>query len=225
MAAVWLVPLAATVGARIYLYGYEQERRAGDLRDVLPDGTGIRPGDTKVMYRGVEVGSVEEVALGPDHQRVVKVSARLHRCGWRPRAGGDDVLGRSAEDFDDGRFGIEHDPERAVYRPVAGRLGEGDAIHRAGSAAAASGAGAEHRGQGGGEDPVQLQIALAGADFLPGSQIGSVRSVKLADDADAVMLTVLIQPRYAKLVRTTSIFWLVKGIDLKGGDRLHRRCR
>jgi paraquat-inducible protein B len=65
---------------------------------------------------------------------------------------------------------------------------------------------------------VRIEQLQAGAPVLyRGVQIGSVRSMALADSADAVELTVLIQPRYVTLVRTTSIFWLVKGIDLKGG--------
>ena len=61
------------------------------------------------------------------------------------------------------------------------------------------------------------QLQINAPVFYRGVEIGSVRSMELANSADAVWLTVLIQPRYAVLVRTTSIFWLVKGVDLKGG--------
>jgi paraquat-inducible protein B len=211
IALVWLVPLAAAVGAGFYFHSYFLDQ--GPLISVtFSDGTGIRPSDTKVMYRGVEVGQVEDITLSEDHQHIV-VSARLHR----PEAS----LARAGT-----KFWIVR-PQVSFAR-VSGlsTLLSGPYIDLApGNGAAAT--------QFVGLDaPPQLpepgliihvkavrieHLQVDAPVYYRGVEVGAVRSLALGDTAESVELTVLIQPRYATLVRTTSVFWLVKGVDVKGG--------
>src|SRR5690606_19357263 len=73
---VWLVPIvAAAVGG--YLF-YRTEIDVGPTIAIsFADGTNIGQG-SKVVYRGVEVGSVESVELDAGLQQV-NVVARLHK--------------------------------------------------------------------------------------------------------------------------------------------------
>jgi paraquat-inducible protein B len=210
IALIWLVPLAAAAGAGFYFYAYFQER-GPVIAITFTDGTGIRTEDTKVMYRGVEIGHVEDVVLSGDHQHVV-VSARLNRPdGDLARAGTIFWIVRPQVSFS-GVSGLS----TLLSGPFIDLMpGSGD------PATQFSGL----------DEPPQLpapgltirvravrvaQLQVNAPVFYRGVEVGSVRSLALGDNADQVDLTVLIQPRYVKLVRTSSVFWLVKGIDLKG---------
>lgn len=53
--------------------------------------------------------------------------------------------------------------------------------------------------------------------YYRGIQVGVIQSIQLNSDATAVNIQVFIWRRYAELVRSTSVFWIVDGIDVKGG--------
>jgi paraquat-inducible protein B len=44
-----------------------------------------------------------------------------------------------------------------------------------------------------------------------------VKNIQLRDDGTGVNVDIFIQLRYAALARTTSLFWIVSGLDFKGG--------
>jgi paraquat-inducible protein B len=211
MALVWLVPLAAAVGAGFYFHSYFLDQ--GPLITVtFSDGTGIRTSDTKVMYRGVEVGQVEEITLSGDHQHVV-VSARLHRpegdlaragtIFWivRPKLSMTGVSGLST--LLSGPY-IDLEPGNGAATTQFAGLDSPPQLPEPGLIIRVQAVRIEH---------LQVDSPV----YYRGVEIGSVRSLALGDTADSAELTVLIQPRYATLVRTTSVFWLVKGVDVKGG--------
>lgn len=211
IALVWLVPIAAAIGAGIYFYEYFQQR--GPVITIsFTDGTGIRSNDTKVMYRGVEIGVVEDVTVSADHDHVI-VSARLHR----PEAD----MARAGTEFWVVRPQVSMSGISGLSTILSGPYI--DLMPGTGEAAT------EFAGL---DQPPQIpepgltiriraarveQLQIGAPIFYRGIQIGSVRSMALTNVANGVELTVLIQPRYAVLVRTTSIFWLVKGVDIKGG--------
>jgi paraquat-inducible protein B len=211
MALVWLVPLAAAIGAGFYFHDYLSDQGPVSLL-TFTDGSGIRPTDTKVLYRGVVVGSVEEVALSEDHKHVV-VSARLHkpdgdlaRAGtifWivRPKISMTGVSGLTT--LLSGPY-IDLSPGNGELMTEFAGLDEPPQLPEPGLTIRVRAVRVEH---------VQVDSPV----YYRGVEIGSVRSLALGDAADSVELNVLIQPRYATLVRTTSIFWLVKGVDVKGG--------
>ncbi len=71
---VWAIPIAA-----LLIVGYLGLRafanQGFDVTVTFPSAAGARPGDTKVVYKGIEVGHVTRVSLNRDAHRV---DVRLH---------------------------------------------------------------------------------------------------------------------------------------------------
>lgn len=211
---VWVVPILAAVAAAALAY---QAMAARGPRVVISfqNGDGIEPGDP-VTYRDVRVGEVESVELSPD-LRSVRVAARL-----RPEASGVAVEGS--------RFWIVR-PEVSATRitgletllgpryirvePGAGPARQEfvglDQPPRQEQAAPPDGLvlvlEASRRGSLGVGAPVQFR----------GIKVGSVVDVGLSEDARFVLVTAVIEPRYATLVRTNTKFWNASGIGLDVG--------
>jgi paraquat-inducible protein B len=72
---VWLIPLVTLVAAA--WLGYHSYSQRGPLVTILFEtAEGLEAGRTRVNYKDVEIGVVENIALSPDLQRV-RVEARL----------------------------------------------------------------------------------------------------------------------------------------------------
>jgi paraquat-inducible protein B len=67
---IWAVPIAA-VGIVLWLLLRSISSRGIDVTVTYNDAAGMRPGDTRVMYHGLEVGRVTSVALASDDWHVV----------------------------------------------------------------------------------------------------------------------------------------------------------
>jgi paraquat-inducible protein B len=204
---VWLVPIiAAAVGG--YLF-YRTEIDVGPTIAIgFADGTSISQG-SKVVYRGVEVGSVRSVELDAGLQQV-NVVARLHK----PAAG----LAREGSQF----WIVE---PRISVGQVTGldTLLSGSYIQVApGSGAPAT----EFTGLANppvlSPDQQKLVIFLEADDAAslgPGSpvlyrgiNVGEVAGVTLPQDGSRVQLEAAIAPEHASLVRTNSVFWRTSGV-------------
>ena len=74
---VWIVPaLAAAVTA--YLVWDHLRKLGPEISIRFSDASGVRAGQTPIIYRGVPVGEVIDVALTPDRGQAL-VRARLHK--------------------------------------------------------------------------------------------------------------------------------------------------
>ena len=67
---IWAVPIAA-VAVVLWLLLRSISSRGIDVTVIYNDAAGMQPGDTRVMYHGVEVGRVTSVALASDDWHVV----------------------------------------------------------------------------------------------------------------------------------------------------------
>src|ERR1700683_780209 len=67
---VWIVPLLAAVAAGFYFRDYLLNR-GPQVTVSFNDGSGLKEEQTKVLYKGVEVGEVASVELGGDHSSVM----------------------------------------------------------------------------------------------------------------------------------------------------------
>src|ERR1700722_6289477 len=76
---VWLIPLLA---AAIALYlGYKTLTEQGPLLTLtFATAEGLTPGQTQVQYKAVDLGTVESIALGPEHRNVI-VKIRMNDVG------------------------------------------------------------------------------------------------------------------------------------------------
>jgi paraquat-inducible protein B len=67
---IWAVPIAA-VGIVLWLLLRSLSSRGIDVTVTYNDAAGMQPGDTRVMYHGLEVGRVTSVALASDDWHVL----------------------------------------------------------------------------------------------------------------------------------------------------------
>ena len=66
---VWVVPLVAIVIAG-WLTWQHVQRLGPEIRVSFADGSGLRPGQTPVLFRGVPVGEVMRIEIGEDLRRI-----------------------------------------------------------------------------------------------------------------------------------------------------------
>lgn len=67
---IWAVPIAA-VGIVLWLLLRSIASRGIDVTVIYDDAAGMQPGNTRVMYHGLNVGSVTSVALASDDRHVI----------------------------------------------------------------------------------------------------------------------------------------------------------
>jgi paraquat-inducible protein B len=206
---VWLVPLmaAATAGFLVYRWMHEQ---GPTITIMFRDATGLKPGQTEIHYREVAVGEVSTLELSPDFSQVA-VSARVRRDAadiarggsifWivRPEVGIETVRGLTT--VITGPY-IEVFPGSGEPKtefigvespsPVLGRKGL-HVILATGQLAS---------------------IRPRAAIYYRGIEVGMVSSTGLSRDSTAAHVHVLIEPRYARLVRLGSRFWSSSGVDV-----------
>jgi paraquat-inducible protein B len=209
---VWAVPLLAlAIGG--YLVQRELSTHGPSITIRFNDGEGVSPGQTHLIYKGLPMGVVSDVALLPDFSGVEltvdlnRSAAPLAREGsrfWivRPEitaagvTGLDTLLtgptlavlpGTGAEAFV--FTGLETAP------PDNRSPGTEFTLH-------ASRRGSLRRGQ-----PILYREV----------SVGRILDVFLADDATHVVVQARIDAPYDRLVRTRSVFWNASGIDVDIG--------
>jgi len=210
---VWIVPVVALAVAGWLVF--QHLRSIGpEITITFRDGAGLRPGQTPLKYRGVQVGEVSGVDLSPDQKnvvvrvRLVRSAAPIAREGttfWivRPQVGWGSVTGLST---------VLSGPEvQALPGPAEGE--------------------SKREFKGLESPPVGLEtpglkvilraerpMALRANSpvYYRGVEVGLVQNIDLAPNSASADVHVLILQRYAPLVREGSAFWNVSGVNLKG---------
>ena len=213
LSLVWVVPLVAALVAGWLVFKYV--RQLGPvIRIQFSDANEIKPNQTTLRYRGVQVGEVLSVQLTPDAQQV-EVRARLDRSA----AG----LARAGSVF-------------WIVRPEVGAGG----LHGLETIVSGSyiqvepGGGGEQTKFIGAEEPPLLKSAAGGLEIIlttptlgslsigapvyyRGLAVGTVQYYVLANDSTAVNVHLLLETNFAPLVRMDSKFWNAGGISAHFG--------
>lgn len=181
----------------------------------VPRGDGLNPG-TAIRYKGLDVGKVETIELSADlqevilHARVTQAAQQIARVGtqfWVVKPEVSLTRAANLETLVTGQY-LEVQP--------ASQKG---AVQLSFTAAEAPPK-ANAREQG-------LRLVLSAArrgSIKPGVvvsyrevPVGKVTDFELGPTADRVLIHVLIEPRYAPLVRSGSRFWNASGIGVDAG--------
>jgi paraquat-inducible protein B len=210
---VWVMPLIALAVA-VYLVWAHLRSLGPEIKLRFADASGLRVGQTQVIYRGVQVGEVSKIELSDDHKQAV-VTARLHKSAraiasegavfWivRPQIGLNQITGLST---------VLSGPEIQVLP------GKGETAQ------------AEFRGLD--NPPVALDVPglrLVLRAERPkgirvntpvnyrGVEVGMVERITLAPNAASADIHIVVRSRYAALVRAGSAFWNTSGVSATGG--------
>lgn len=204
-------------GKRLRLFDSEQQAltRAHWLELRLPRGDGLVEG-TPLRYRGLQVGSVEQVTLSDDLQqvllrvRVEQAGEAIARAGsrfWvvRPQLGL--VRSEHLDTLVSGPY-LEVQPAERPG-PLQTRFSVQDsappaALREAGLPLVLS---TPRRGS------LKAGVAVTYREM----PVGKVVRVELGPRADRVLVHILIEPRYAPLVRGGSRFWNASGVGVEVG--------
>ena len=209
---VWIVPVLAGLAAGYLIFNRVQE--SGEKITIsFRNVDGLKGGETPLKYRGMIIGQVKGFAVGADQQsidvllRLRHLTTPIAREGsrfWvvRPAIGAGSISGLAT---------IITGPYIEVLPGQGPRKS-----HFVGLESAPTNL-----------DTNRLHIVLlsnrSGA-LKPGSpiyyrgiEVGNVDKVELYTNAAAVEIQASIEERYARLVRASSKFWNVSGVDVKLG--------
>lgn len=202
---------------RFNLYSSQEQalEKGVALTIRVPRGDGLNPG-TAIRYKGLDVGKVERIELTDDlqavilHARVTQATQQIARVGTQFWVVKPEVsLTRAAN----------------LETLVTGQYLEVQPSNQKGAAqvnftAAEAPPKANVREQG-------LRLVLSAArrgSIKPGVvvsyrevPVGKVTDFELGPTSDRVLIHILIEPRYAPLVRTGSRFWNASGIGVDAG--------
>ncbi len=209
----WLIPMFALCFAG--WLGYRAWLLRGTVITIhLPEGHGLAPND-EVRYRGIAVGQVRSVELAQNSDGVL-VTAALHpRASHLARAGMRVWVVRPRLDVT-GVAGLETliGPRYLAILPGTGPpqrhfvgLAEPPIVESI--------------------DPGDLEILLeaprrsgirpGGSVSYRGIKVGSILSVGLASDGNAVEARLHIRKAYVQLIRPETRFWSVGGLEMQLG--------
>ena len=206
---VWLVPLAAAAVAGSLVWSHIHEW-GPTITIMFRDATGLKIGQTEIRYRGVPVGEVTGLELSADRAYVV-VTARLRH--------GDADIGRTGSVFWIVRPEVGIETVRGLNTVITGPYIE---VYPGSGAPKTDFIGLDEPSAALGLRGLHLILASAQLGSIRprtvvtyrGTQVGSVIQTTLSRDATAVHVHVMIEQRYARLVRIGSRFWSAGGIDI-----------
>jgi len=210
LSIVWLIPLVAAVVAAWLAFTTWSE--AGPTITIsFKTAVGLEAEKTKIKYKDVEFGLVEDVRVTDDLSRIV-VTASLDRQAephlnentrfWvvRPRLGAGGVSG--LDTLVSGAY-IEIDPGGG--EPQRDFVGlEEPPIVRSDVPGRAFLLVADKLGSLGAGSPV----------YFRGLDVGEVFGYELAEDQRSMLVNVFVRAPYDELVRDNSRFWHASGFDI-----------
>lgn len=208
---IWIVPgLAAAIA--VWMLQREWRHHGREITIEFADGTGLEPGQTKLEYKGVIVGRVEDVALA-SNLRGVSVRVQLARDAEAIAREGSQFWIVQPEIGFGGISGLETllKGSRVGVRPGTGK----PATHFQGLESAPAPA-----RQGQGRAFILWAERLASLRehapvFYRDIKVGEVEAARLTPDATGVLIRIRVERAYVDLVRTSTRFWNAGGSPLQ----------
>jgi paraquat-inducible protein B len=210
---VWVVPVIALAVA-LYLVWQHMRTIGPEIAIRFNDASGMRVGQTPIIYRGVQIGEVIAVELTEDRRQAL-VRARLHKSArpiategatfWvvRPQLSLDQVRGLST---------VLSGPEIHVI-PGKGEVPKKEF------------AGLDSAPVGLGNSGLRLVLRAERPKGIRantpvnyrGVEVGLVERISLSPNSASADIHILVHTRYASLVRAGSAFWNTSGVHATGG--------
>lgn len=212
---VWFFPIIA-LALSLWLAKEFISKRGPEIKISFSDASGIEPEKTEIRYRGVTIGTVKEVLIAEDREKV-EVMAVLRRENeafavkgtrfWvvKPKV---DLQGISGlETLVEGSY-IAVQPAEKSTEPQY-----------------------EFRGQVGSQsvdesdamtsyflETDQLGSVSAGDHVTyRGMKVGSIGKVSLSKSAQHIIVQIDIEPRHTRLIHNNTVFWRKLAVDASLG--------
>lgn len=217
---IWILPLVAIAVAG-YL-GVTSVRSEGPtITLTFKSGDGLVAGQTKVLHKAVQLGTVESVRLADDLQTVV-VGVKMRREAqpfltdrarfWvvRPRlssgsiSGFETLLSGSYIEMDPGATkGPSAERYTGLENPPGVRSGEPGRTYKV-------------------QSPRLGSLSPGAPVFFRDVTVGEVLGYDIGDGSGPVIITVFVRDPFDNFVRQGTHFWNASGISVQvGGDGVH----
>lgn len=214
ISAVWIFPIVAVLIGGWLVYKTLSEK-GPEITVVFETASGLEPGKTQVKYREVVVGTVASVALDPV-ARTITATAEMDKTAeplltettrfWvvRPRFGVKEISGLGT--LVSGAY-VELDPGAGGDAKRDFTALEDPPVIRA--------------------DTPGTEIVLATSNlgslsrgsplYFKGIEVGEVLGYELTEDKNQIFVHVFVTAPHDQLVRRTTRFWNVSGIEVSMG--------
>jgi paraquat-inducible protein B len=201
---VWVVPLVA-IAIAAWLTWQHFHRLGPEISLQFTDASGLRPGQTPLLYRGVQIGEVTRVGLAGDRRNVL-VHARLRREAeplagegaqfWivRPQVCWGSVTGLNTVLTGPEIHMIPGKPDAAQKLEFVGRETAPTDMQVEGLRVVLRA-----------ERPKSIRVNTP--VYYRGVEVGAVQKIDLSPNSASADVHVLIFRRYASLVRDGTAFW------------------
>ncbi len=208
---VWIVPiLAAVVGGWVAMTRILSE--GPKIIIVFPSAEGLEAGKTKIRYKGVDVGTISNMRLSEDHQRIVATAQMAPRTDdflvqdtqfWvvKPRISGANVTGLGtliSGSFVGMEIGSSSESKREFVALDTPPIIAGGAPGRF-FVLKTSNLGSIDRGT-----PI----------FFRHLQVGEVASYALDSDGKMFTIRIFVRMPYDQYVNPNTRFWQASGVDV-----------
>ncbi len=214
LSLVWLVPIvAAIVGAWVAVTRIVGE--GPEITIVFKSAEGLEAGKTKIHYNGVDVGTIKDIRLSDDHQRVITTAQMAPKTEgflvkdtkfWvvRPRISGANVTGLgtlisgSYIGMEIGNSTLTKSYFMALETPpvITGDIPGRFFILKT---------------------PDLGSLDAGTPIYFRRVQVGQVASYALDKDGKALTVKVFVQAPYDQYVNPDTRFWHASGIDISLG--------
>ena len=205
---IWMICFTAITAGVVLTYNWYKDR-GPVIRIAAQDAAGLAPGESKIMYRGVQVGLVTQIRLDPNYSGVIiyaRMSKQVEKMlgkdskFWivRPEFGLDRISNLSA--IATGDY-IAVDPVVGEFTRDFKTLKQPPIEHPK----LATGLRLELRTSALGGISEESQI------LYRGFQIGNVWGIDLTEDKKEVKITCYVYEEYADVIRKNSYFANISG--------------
>lgn len=208
---IWIMPVVALAVAA-WMLQREWRNHGNEITIEFADGTGLEAGQTKIEYKGVIVGRVQEVTLS-ENLRGVRVRVQLARDA--------DMIARKGSQFwivqpEIGFGGISGLETLLKGSRVGVRPGTGEPAELFQGLDAAP---APDRSDEGRAFILQADRLASLREHAPvfyrDIKVGEIEAARLTSDATGVLIRIRVEQAYVDLVRTNTRFWNAGGSPLQ----------
>lgn len=218
---IWLVPLVAALIGGWLIYKTVTET-GPTITITFRDAEGLQPGKTKIKFKDVEIGKVEEIRLSKDLNRVIVTASLVKEAEdflgpdtqfWvvRARVAATEVSGLSTL-FSGAYIGVYPGSSRSEIREFTGL--EAEPVLRKGIAGRQFLLTAESLGS----------LNIGSPVYFRQIKVGQVLGYEFSPDGESLLINVFIEAPHDDQVRSNSRFWNASGLDFSlgvGGAQLH----
>jgi paraquat-inducible protein B len=212
---VWLFPSFAVMIC-IWLFFDYVDQKGPVIQIRFDDGSSLQPEKTRVRFRGVTIGMVKKVSVSDDDKEVIAEVSLQKEATHFATEGSKFWVVMPKVNFQ-GISGLETIFEGTYIAALPGKKGGSLQHDFRGKLTSESNESLE--------DTVAYYLETGNVDSINagdsvtfrGLKVGSVTKVTLTKSAQTAVVQINVQNKYAKLIRSNTVFWRKLGVQANLG--------